>query len=122
MTAVNLWEFCVFFCSYFLCNRLFMWCLHRSCEGGDQEMWRGSQQWVWLAPNHVKAIYKVRTSLLGFTSIGEHCRGCTAGSCASTGGAPPIVAACLHGSGVWCTASGRLQVSGSSGALISAVG
>jgi hypothetical protein len=68
VTAANLWEFCVFFCSYFLCNRLFMWCLHRSCEGGDQEMWRGSQQWVWLAPNHVKAIYKVRASLLEFTS------------------------------------------------------
>jgi hypothetical protein len=59
VTAVNLWEFCVFFCSYYLCNRLFMWCLHRACEGGDQEMWRGSQQWVWIAPNHVKAICKV---------------------------------------------------------------
>jgi hypothetical protein len=28
-------------------------------EGGSQEMWRGSQMWVWISPNHIKAIWKV---------------------------------------------------------------
>ena len=59
VTADHLWEFCVFFGGFYLCNRLLMWHLHKACEGGNQEMWRGSQQWVWMAPNHVKAIAKV---------------------------------------------------------------
>lgn len=59
VNADNLWEFCAFFCSFYTCNRLLMWHMHRSCEGGDQEMWRGSQVWVWMAPNHCKAIWKV---------------------------------------------------------------
>jgi hypothetical protein len=65
-----LWEFCALFCSYYLCNRLLMWQLHRACEGGDQEMWRGSQMWVWLAPNHCKAIWRVSMRvLLGSTKL-----------------------------------------------------
>lgn len=60
VTAEHLWEFCAFFCSYYLCNRLMMLHLHTACEGGDLEMWRGSQMWVWVAPNHCKAIWKVR--------------------------------------------------------------
>jgi hypothetical protein len=62
LSAAHLWEFCALFCSYYLCNRLMMWQLHRACEGGDQEMWRGSQMWVWVAPNHCKAIWKVRAT------------------------------------------------------------
>ncbi|WIA20656.1 hypothetical protein OEZ85_005032 [Tetradesmus obliquus] len=59
VSALHLWEFCALFCSYYLANRFMMWQLHRAVEGGDQEMWRGSQMWVWLAPNHCKAIWKV---------------------------------------------------------------
>ncbi|WIA40977.1 hypothetical protein OEZ86_004623 [Tetradesmus obliquus] len=59
VSALHLWEFSALFCSYYLANRLMMWQLHRAVEGGDQEMWRGSQMWVWLAPNHCKAIWKV---------------------------------------------------------------
>jgi hypothetical protein len=60
MTSENLWEFCLFFCSYYACNRVLMWYLHRACEGSDQEMWRGSQMSIWMAPNHIQAICKVR--------------------------------------------------------------
>jgi hypothetical protein len=40
-------------------NRIAMWWVHRGAEGGDQELWRGSQMWVWMAPNNIKAIIKV---------------------------------------------------------------
>lgn len=43
VSALHLWEFCALFCSYYLANRLMIWQLHRAVEGGDQEMWRGSQ-------------------------------------------------------------------------------
>lgn len=60
VASEHLWEFCLFFCSYYLANRLLLWWLHRACEGGDQEMWRGSQMSIWLAFNHCKAVWKVR--------------------------------------------------------------
>ncbi|KAL4423966.1 hypothetical protein ABPG75_001267 [Micractinium tetrahymenae] len=59
MVCAHLWEFAVVFGAWYLCNRLMMWHLHRGTEGGMQELWRGSQMWVWMAPNHVKAIWKV---------------------------------------------------------------
>jgi hypothetical protein len=40
-------------------NRLMLWWVHRHVEEGSQEMWRGSQMWVWISPNHIKAIWKV---------------------------------------------------------------
>jgi hypothetical protein len=44
---------------FYLMNRLMLWWVHRHVEGGSQEMWRGSQMWVWISPNHIKAIWKV---------------------------------------------------------------
>jgi hypothetical protein len=40
-------------------NRIMLWWVHRHVEGGSLEMWRGSQMWVWISPNHIKAIWKV---------------------------------------------------------------
>ena len=59
MVVAHLWEFCIAFAGFYLSNRVAMWYVHRGCEGGDQELWRGSQMWVWMAPNHIKAILKV---------------------------------------------------------------
>jgi hypothetical protein len=44
---------------FYLMNRIMLWWVHRHVEGGSQEMWRGSQMWVWISPNHIKAIWKV---------------------------------------------------------------
>ncbi|KAL4421860.1 hypothetical protein ABPG77_001342 [Micractinium sp. CCAP 211/92] len=59
MVCAHLWEFALVFGAWYLCNRLMMVHLHRGTEGGMQELWRGSQMWVWMAPNHIKAIWKV---------------------------------------------------------------
>ena len=29
-------------------NRLVMWYVHSGTEGGAQELWRGSQAWIWM--------------------------------------------------------------------------
>lgn len=47
------------FGTFYLLNRIMLWWVHRHVEGGSQEMWRGSQMWVWISPNHIKAIRKV---------------------------------------------------------------
>lgn len=59
MICAHLWEFTLVFGSWYLSNRCMMWYVHRGTEGGSQELWRGSQMWVWMAPNHLKAIWKV---------------------------------------------------------------
>ncbi|KAL4547939.1 hypothetical protein Ndes2526B_g07156 [Nannochloris sp. 'desiccata'] len=59
MVVENLWEFCAVFGASYMLNRVAMWWVHRGAEGGDQELWRGSQMWVWMAPNNIKAICKV---------------------------------------------------------------
>lgn len=54
-----LWEFCIVFSVFFTSNRLMMWWAHRGCtSGGSLELWRGGQMWVWMCPNHIKAIVK----------------------------------------------------------------
>jgi cellulose synthase/poly-beta-1,6-N-acetylglucosamine synthase-like glycosyltransferase len=67
----QLWELCVVFGAYYLINRITMWVAHYSLlrleyfdskqkTGGIQlEIWRGSQLWVWMVPNNIKAILKV---------------------------------------------------------------
>src|SRR5690349_20499466 len=62
MVVAQLWEFCAVFGTFYLSNRVAMRYVHRGCEGGDQELWRGSQMWVWMAPYHLKAILKVLMS------------------------------------------------------------
>lgn len=32
----------------YLSNRLVMWHVHSGTEGGAQELWRGSQAWIWM--------------------------------------------------------------------------
>lgn len=66
----QLWELCVVFGFYYLVNRITMWVAHLSLlkleyydsvsrtAGVQLELWRGSQLWVWMAPNHLKAIFK----------------------------------------------------------------
>ncbi len=46
LSCPHLWEFAALFCSYYGVNRVMLWWAHRGCEGGDQEMWRGTQMWV----------------------------------------------------------------------------
>lgn len=59
VTVGNLWEFCIAFGVFFSINRLMMWQAHKACSaGGDLELWRGGQMWVWMAPNHIKSIIK----------------------------------------------------------------
>ena len=55
----HIWEFATAFCTYFLINRLTMWIAARGIKGADIELWRGWQMWIWLAPNHIKSIWKV---------------------------------------------------------------
>jgi hypothetical protein len=55
----QLWEFTVPFGLFYLFNRLTMFWVHRGVEGGNLELWRGSQSWVWMSVNHLKAIFKV---------------------------------------------------------------
>jgi cellulose synthase/poly-beta-1,6-N-acetylglucosamine synthase-like glycosyltransferase len=61
MVVAHLWEFCVVFGVFYLCNRVTMWWYHHSLalKGSSLEIWRGSQCFVWIAPNHIKAILKV---------------------------------------------------------------
>eukprot|EP00775_Hariotina_reticulata_P010775 gene10775-10931_t len=59
VVAPAMWEFTLVFGIFYSLNRLMLWCAHRNVEGAGQEMWRGSQMWVWMAPNHIKAIWKV---------------------------------------------------------------
>lgn len=66
LTCPHLWEFTVVFGSFYVLNRVMLWWAHCSTEGGAREMWSGSQMWVWMAPNHVKAIWKV---LIGETRL-----------------------------------------------------
>lgn len=35
-------------CCRYLCNRLVMYHVHSGTEGGAQELWRGSQAWIWM--------------------------------------------------------------------------
>lgn len=63
----QLWELCVVFGFYYLMNRT-MWVAHLSLlkieyydsesksSGVQLELWRGSQLWVWMAPNNIRAI------------------------------------------------------------------
>ncbi|WIA35048.1 hypothetical protein OEZ86_003538 [Tetradesmus obliquus] len=59
VVAPAMWEFTLAFGCFYLMNRIMLWWVHRHVEGGSQEMWRGSQMWVWISPNHIKAIWKV---------------------------------------------------------------
>lgn len=59
LVSEQLWEFSIVFGIWYLFNRITMFVVHRECEGSNQELWRGSQLWVWMAPNHCKAILKV---------------------------------------------------------------
>jgi hypothetical protein len=44
------------------CTAPQLWWVHRGAEGGDQELWHGTQMWFWMAPNHVRAMAKVAVS------------------------------------------------------------
>jgi hypothetical protein len=51
------------------CAAVQLWWAHKGAEGGDQELWRGTQMWFWMAPNHLRAIAKVlwaESSLCGW--------------------------------------------------------
>ncbi|KAI8106252.1 hypothetical protein M9435_000798 [Picochlorum sp. BPE23] len=64
----QLWELCLVFGFYYLMNRVTMWIAHLSLlklnyfesevnsSGVQLELWRGSQLWVWMAPNHIRAV------------------------------------------------------------------
>ncbi|KAK9789026.1 hypothetical protein WJX73_003117 [Symbiochloris irregularis] len=62
LVAPRMYEFCATFCSFYLLNRIMMWWVHRGTEGADGELWRGSQMWVWMAPNNLLAIWRVLKS------------------------------------------------------------
>ncbi|KAF6262258.1 hypothetical protein COO60DRAFT_1677084 [Scenedesmus sp. NREL 46B-D3] len=49
VVAPAMWEFTLAFGCFYLMNRVMLWWVHRHVEGGTQEMWRGSQMWVWIA-------------------------------------------------------------------------
>jgi cellulose synthase (UDP-forming) len=59
LTAWRLWEFALAFGCFYFMNRLTIWVAARGIQGADIELWRGWQMWIWLAPNHVKSIWKV---------------------------------------------------------------
>lgn len=40
-------QFALVFGAWYLSNRIMMVWVHRGTEGGAQELWRGSQMWVW---------------------------------------------------------------------------
>eukprot|EP00898_Chlorokybus_atmophyticus_P002209 jgi/Chlat1/298/Chrsp1S08782 len=63
-------EFLVFFFGYYLVNRLMLWHAHRGVEGGDLELWRGSQ----VIPNNLLACWKVFSTewkVLSFLKLGK---------------------------------------------------
>ncbi|GAQ89401.1 cellulose synthase catalytic subunit [Klebsormidium nitens] len=51
-------EFLVFFIGYYLANRIMLFLAHRGVPNAGMEMWRGSQQWVWLVPNNLVSCWK----------------------------------------------------------------
>ncbi|KIY95081.1 cellulose synthase (UDP-forming) [Monoraphidium neglectum] len=55
----SLWEFTIAFGTFYALNRLMLFMAHRGTEGAMLEMWRGSQTWIWMSPNHLKAVFKV---------------------------------------------------------------
>ncbi len=59
VTVFHIWEFSLAFGTYFFFNRLTMWIAARGIKGADIEMWRGWQMWIWMAPNHIRSIWKV---------------------------------------------------------------
>ncbi len=36
-----------------------LWWAHQGAEGPDQELWQSLRVWLWLAPNSIRAIWKV---------------------------------------------------------------
>jgi hypothetical protein len=36
-----------------------LWWVHQGAEGRNQELWQSLRVWLWLAPNAVRAIWKV---------------------------------------------------------------
>lgn len=77
----HLWELCVVFGFYYLINRITMWVAHLSLlkleyydsvsrtAGVQLELWRGSQLWVWMAPNHLKAIFIASYAYIARTPV-----------------------------------------------------
>ena len=57
-----LYELCAVFGASFVLLQFTMWWAHRGTPGGMLEMWRATQVSFWLAPNSLKALYKVLIS------------------------------------------------------------
>ncbi|KAL4527944.1 hypothetical protein Ndes2526B_g07735 [Nannochloris sp. 'desiccata'] len=58
VTVFSIWEFSIAFGTSFFFNRLTMWIAARGIKGADNELWRGWQMWIWMAPNHIISICK----------------------------------------------------------------
>ncbi len=41
-----------------------LWWVYRGVEGSGQELWHGTQMWFWMAPNHLRAIWRVTVAQL----------------------------------------------------------
>lgn len=61
------WMFAAVFTFYYGLNRFLVYWAHREVEGGMLELWRGAQSWVWLAPNHLRAIWRVHVAEMRIT-------------------------------------------------------
>ncbi len=42
-----------------------LWWVHKGAEGSSQELWQSLRCWLWIAPNSIRAICKVRLALTG---------------------------------------------------------
>ena len=59
IVAFKFWEFAAAFGTFFVFNRLAIYVVSRGIKGADNELWRGWQMWIWMAPNHVISIFTV---------------------------------------------------------------
>ena len=59
IAAWKLWEFAASFGVFFFLNRLSTFVVARGIKGANNELWRGWQMWIWMAPNHVISIVTV---------------------------------------------------------------
>lgn len=66
ISANHLWELIATFGTYWICSRCMWLWISRSTYGGQLELWRSWQVFVWQSPNNVKAIWKVTMAEVGW--------------------------------------------------------
>lgn len=68
VNVIYLWEFCITFGVFWIINRSMWLYVAVGSYGGETELWRSWQAFIWTIPNNLKAIWKVMTAEMTFFS------------------------------------------------------